>query len=65
MSPQANKVPSRILAEELGISIDTLDRWARETPELAACRWRKGWWDVSLLRGAGFLQPMPMAVVHA
>lgn len=61
MKSQANKLPSRLLAKELRISGDTLRRWAREKPDLADCRWRKGWWDVRALRAAGYLQ----AVAHA
>jgi hypothetical protein len=59
VNPNANKVSSETLAKqfgERGISVDTLDRWARQDPKLAACRWRKGWWDVRKLRAAGYLQ---------
>ncbi len=61
MNPAANKVRTAALAALLGISPDTLDRWARETAELAACRWRRGWWDVRALRAAGFLQEVASA----
>lgn len=61
MSPNANKVRTRALAEELGVSIDTIARWARTDKTLAACRWRRGWWDVTALRAGGYLQAVANA----
>lgn len=59
MNPNANKIRSRVLAAELGVSLATLERWARREAALAGCRWKRGWWDVTALRAAGFLQPQP------
>ena len=64
MNPQAAKIPSQVLAELLGITIDTLDRWAREHTNLSCCRFRKGWWDVRKLRANGWLLPVG-EVAHA
>ncbi len=61
LNPAALKVRTVVLAEVLDTTPNSLARWAREKKELAACRWRRGWWDVRALRAAGFLQEVARA----
>lgn len=51
----ANRIKTKSLAILLGVSVSTIERWARTDAKLASCRWRRGWWTVSQLREAGFI----------
>jgi hypothetical protein len=55
VNPQASKITSQALADLYEVSVDTIDRWAREHESLKACHFRRGWWDVRKLRANGWL----------